>query len=271
MAVPRPIVTLLLLSLALAPACSHPPRPVTAAKPATPPPGTPQEAAAPATPAPGDGNPKPEPARGSKVIVVDSGDDAAAHPKTLVEAAHEERERRAHAREPVAVITNKSLPHSKGQLTYAQPTTKAAAAKGEKGKEKAAGETRDEAYWRKRGLDIRQRWHDAADQISKLEQEVADWRRRFYSQDDPAVRDAQVKPEWDRALDQLQHKKEEVVSTRHELDAYLDEGRQAGALPGWLREGADLEPAQPKPPAASTEAIEPPQFTERPVIERPPS
>jgi hypothetical protein len=169
------------------------------------------------------------------------------------------------------VITNKSLPHSKGQLTYAQPTTKAAAAKGEKGKEKAAGETRDEAYWRKRGLDIRQRWHDAADQISKLEQEVADWRRRFYSQDDPAVRDAQVKPEWDRALDQLQHKKEEVVSTRHELDAYLDEGRQAGALPGWLREGADLEPAQPKPPAASTEAIEPPQFTERPVIERPPS
>jgi hypothetical protein len=200
------------------------------------------------------------------VFVVDPGDDAAHRPKTLVEAAREERERRSHAGEPVAVITNKTLPLSKGQLTYAQPTTKAAtaASKGEKGKEKAAGEARDEAYWRKRGIDIRQRWRAAADEISKLEQDIADWRRRFYSQDDPAVRDTQTKPEWDRSLDRLQHKKDEVEATRRELDAYLEEGRRAGALPGWLREGSELEPPPPAPPRAATEAIEPPMLPEGP-------
>jgi len=183
MAAPRPAAALLLLlALALAPACSHSTKPVTAAKPAAAPS---QETGAPATPpaSPGDPATPPtaEPGKGGKVVVVDPGDDAANHPKSLVEAAREERERRAHAGEPVAVITNKTLPHSKGQLTYAQPSTKAPA-KGDKGKEKekAAG-TRDEAYWRKRGLDIRQRWHGAADEISKLEQEVADWRRRFYA------------------------------------------------------------------------------------------
>jgi len=199
------------------------------------------------------------------VVVVDPGDDAASHSKTLVEAARDERARRAHAGEPVAVITNKSLPHSTGQLTYAQPGPKPADTKAKAGTEKGkaakgVGEPHDEAYWRKRGLDIRQRWRLAADEISKLEQDVADWRRRFYAESDPAARDVQIKPEWDRALDQLQHKKEEVEATQRELEAFQEDGRRAGALPGWLREGADLEPAPPPPPANPTDAIEPPQL-----------
>jgi hypothetical protein len=199
------------------------------------------------------------------VVVVDPGDDAASHPKTLAEAARAERERRSHAGEPVAVITNKSLPHSKGQITYAQPTTKT----GEKGKAGAAkgadkGDGRDEAYWRQRGLEIRKRWRAAADEIHLLEQEVADWRRKFYSTDDPAVRDGQVKPEWDRALDRLRRKRDEVTSTQHELEVFLEDGRKAGALPGWLREGGELEPTPVPPPPAPTDAIEPPQLTEGP-------
>jgi hypothetical protein len=207
--------------------------------------------------------------RDGRVVVVDPGDDAANHPKTLVEAAREERERRSHAGEPVAVITNKTLPYSKGQLTYAQPTTKAAAekgtaAKGDKAKAAAPGDVHDDAYWRKRGLEIRQRLHQAAEEISKLEQEVADLRQRFYSEADFAKRDAQVKPEWDRSLDRLRRKKEEVEATRKELDAFLEEGRKAGALPGWLREGAELEPPLPTPPPAPNEAIEPQVLPEGP-------
>lgn len=275
MVVPRPATSLLVLSLALAPACAHPPHPATAAKPApqetAPPPATtPGETADPASPA----NPaKPEPARNGRVVVVDPGEDAASHPKTLVEAAREERERRSHAGEPVAVITNKTLPHSKGQLTFAQPAAKpaktvgtaTAKSDGKAGeKEIAPGALHDEAYWRKHGLDIRQRLHRAAEEISKLEQDVADWRRRFYSEADPARRDAQIKPEWDRSLDRLQHKKEEVDATRLELNAYVDEGRRAGALPGWLREGAELEPPLPRPPPAPTDAIEPLELPQGP-------
>jgi hypothetical protein len=208
---------------------------------------------------------KNEPVRDGKVVVVDSGDDAASHPKTLVEAAREEKERRSHAGESVAVITNKTLPYSKGQLTFAQPASKpatekgtATAAKGEKSKENAPGEeAHDDVYWRQRGLEIRQRLHQAAEEISKLQQDVADLRQRFYSEADFAKRDTQVKPEWDRALDRLRRKKEEVEATRKELDAYLEEGRRAGALPGWLREGAELEPPLPAPPPAPNEPVEP--------------
>jgi hypothetical protein len=276
----------LVLSLALLPACSStkPPQPVTPAQPAdtaahaakdvakdpaspaTPAASAASAAAAPASPAPPAANGATPEGKGGQVVVVDPGDDSSSHPKTLVEAARAERERRAHAGEPVAVITNKTLPHSKGQLTYAQPKAKAAGEKGsgKDGKGKAAGETHDEAYWRHRGLDIRQRLHDASEEIGKLEQQVADWRRRFYSEDDPARRDSQVKPEWDRALDKLQHKKEEVETTKRELDAYLEEGRRDGALPGWLREGTELEPAPPAPKPAPTDAIEPPVLDEKP-------
>ncbi len=282
MAVPRPALPLLfpaLIVLALASACSHRPQPVTAAKPAaaptpattaTTPPGTvaltPEEeiAASHSNPAaPG----KNEPVRDGRVVVVDSGDDAASHPKTLVEAAREEKDRRAHAGESVAVITNKTLPYSKGQLTFAQPAAKTASAekgtaagaagKGEKGKESAPAEAHNDAYWRQRGLEIRQRLHEAAEEITKLQQDVADLRQRFYSEADFAKRDTQVKPEWDRALDRLRRKKEEVEATRKELDAFLDEGRRAGALPGWLREGAELEPPLPAPAPAPNEPVEP--------------
>ncbi len=286
---PRPILPRLfpaLIALALAPACSHPPQPVTAAKPAAPTPAATTSAApsAPSAPVPtvaltpeeviaaSHSNPaapgKNEPVRDGRVVVVDNGDDAAGHPKTLVEAAREEKERRSHAGESVAVITNKTLPYSKGQLTFAQPAAKpvsaekgaekgTAAGKGEKGKENAPGEVHDEAYWRQRGLEIRQRLHQAAEEISKLQQNVADLRQSFYSEADFAKRDTQVKPEWDRALDRLRRKKEEVEATRKELDAYLDEGRRAGALPGWLREGAELEPPLPAPPPAPNEPVEP--------------
>ncbi|HTQ79962.1 MAG TPA: hypothetical protein VMM92_08200 [Thermoanaerobaculia bacterium] len=215
-----------------------------------------------------------EPAKDGKVVVVDPGVDSSHSSETLAEAARAERERRAQSGAPVMVITNKTLAHSKGQLTYATPAPAPAKAKaGESAKEASpqVGSNpqdktaqHDEAYWRKRGLDIRQRWRLAADEIHKLEQDVADWRRRFYSEDDPAIRDSRIKPEWDRALDRLQHKKEDVEAAQRDLELYMEEGRRSGALPGWLREGADLEPAPPSPPPAPTDAIEPPQLKEGP-------
>ncbi len=42
-----------------------------------------------------------------------------------------------------------------------------------------------------------------------------------------------------------------------DLERFLDEGRQAGAYPGWLREGADLEPVRTPTPAPNAEPSEP--------------
>jgi hypothetical protein len=248
------------LALALG-ACSQAPKP----QPASPAKAEVPAAQPVAAPAPAAEKPAAPPAQGapatatSNVVVIDPGEDEG-HPRSLVEAARAERERKAHAGEPTVVITNKSLARSSGQLTYAQP---------KKGKEAAVGKPaaaapHDEAYWRRRGLDIRSRWRKASEDVERLEKDAAELRRRFYSQDDPAVRDAQIKPEWDRTLELIDKARLEIAASKAELEAFMEEGRRAGALPGWLREGAEQEPEKKPEPPSPTEAIEPPVLKEGP-------
>ena len=69
----------------------------------------------------------------------------------------------------------------------------------------AADEERkaEEAYWRDRVLEIRLAWRDAADRVEELEGDVFHLRQRFYAEDDGFYRDSQIKPAWDRAVEQL--------------------------------------------------------------------
>ena len=201
----------------------------------------------------------PEPARDDSAVVVDPGVEDGA-PKTLAEAAKAERERRAKSGQPVAVITDKTLPKyaSQGQITVADPTDKE---KGQKtAAEPAAGTAHDEPYWRSRGLEIRLRWKAAADDVKDLEQKSTELRQKFYLEDDPLIRDGRIKPEWDRVLDRLRQARLDVEAARQELAQFLEEARVAGAQPGWLREGEEQEPpdeAKKKPPPPA-QAIEPP-------------
>jgi hypothetical protein len=254
-----------LMPILLLGACAQTPKPqpVSAAKTEKPPAATAQPAAAAPTHPPATKSatapPKDRDAAAGGVVVIDPGDEEGS-PKSLVEAARAERQRKAHAGQPVAVITNKTAAHSTGQLTQAQPAAR-------KGKEAAPGPkaaVHDEAYWRQRGLDIRVRWRKASDDVERLEKEAAGLRRRFYGEDDPAVRDAQIKPEWDRTLELLDNARLDVKSSEAELAAFMEEGRRAGALPGWLREGAEKEPEKKPEPAAPTESMEPPVLKEGP-------
>jgi hypothetical protein len=189
------------------------------------------------------------------VIVLDPGGEATTAPHTLVEAARAERERRAHAGPPIAVITDKNLKqHATGQLTVAAPGKKT----GGEAEPGPAQPVRDEQYWRSRALEIRLRWRHAADDTKELETSAAGWRRSFYAEKDPNVRNARIKPEWDRVLDRLQTARAEVDTAKKELADLLEEGRTAGALPGWLREGVDQEPQDEPEPSSSHQVIDPP-------------
>lgn len=224
-----------------------------------------ETAAAEPTPAPTPA-PAPPPAAPKKpyegredIVVLDPGDEQAAASRSLVEAARAERQRRAQAGPPVAVITDKNLKQqATGQLTYAAPkavekaSANAAAASPEQ-------PVRDEQYWRSRALEIRVRWRKAADDMKELEQAAAGWRRRFYAERDTYVRDGQIKPEWDRVLDRLEEARAEVKASVQELEEFMEEGRREGALPGWLREGVDQEPQEEPEPSNQHEVIEPPK------------
>ena len=196
------------------------------------------------------------------VVVIDSGSAGAPQaPKGLAQAATEERERRAQAGKPVAVIDNKNLAEfSKGQkLTVAEggSSTAPEATTSQAVDAAAAKAVRDETYWRERGLEIRKNWREAADHVVELEGKAEELRRKFYAADDPYVRDSQIKPEWDHTLDELDATRREAERSELELERYLNEGREAGAFPGWLREGSDLEPARTVTKAPDAEPTEP--------------
>lgn len=201
------------------------------------------------TPAP---TPEEPPKRG-EVIVLDPGGESEGSTRTLVEAARAERERRAHAAPSAIVITDKNLKqHATGQLTVATPSKRTDASEAD------PEPVRDEQYWRSRALEIRLRWRHAADDIKELETSANGWRRSFYAEKDPNIRNARIKPEWDRALDRLKEARAEVEASKQELAELLEEGRTAGALPGWLREGIDQEPQEEPEPSNTHKVIEPP-------------
>jgi hypothetical protein len=176
-------------------------------------------------------------------VVIDTGArDVTQRPQTLADAARAERDRRHVAAPTDIVITDKTLEKfATGDLTVATPSTAA--------KEKVSADSEferemaeKEAYWSGRAREIRQAWRDAYDNIPGLEEKVFQLRQAFFREDDGFYRDAEIKPAWDRAIEQLEEAHLEVESRQAELTVFLEEGQAAGALPGWLREGFDLEP-----------------------------
>jgi hypothetical protein len=253
MVAPDPLRIAALSGLILASSCAAPPP----ARPAEPPVAAEKPAAEAPAPEPSP-TPAPAPERDDQVVVLDPGGEEKGSGSSLVEAARAERERRAHAGPPVAVITDKNLKHyATGQLTVATPGKKADVAPPAAGGPEQP--VRDEQYWRSRALEIRLRWRHAADDVKELEKSTAGWRRSFYAERDPYVRDGKIKPEWDRALDRLEEARTEVEAARKELAELLEEGRTAGALPGWLREGLDQEPKEEPAPSDTHPVIEPPR------------
>ncbi len=257
----HPIFAPLLIAGTLAGACSQ-------ASPPTQPKAAPPQSS---TPSPAESTSPAKPAaaavpalREDRVVVIDPGDEEATGEKSLAEVARDEKERRSRAAAPVAVITNRTLPAyaAKGQLTIATPGPQAS--NPEESPDARASELRDEQSWRSRGLEIRRRWRAAVDEIDRLEANAAGLRRLFYAEDDPYRRDGQIKPEWDRVLDHLEQTRAEAEAAEKELEQFLEEGRQAGALPGWLQDGAEEEPAPKADPVSPTEAIEPRELEEGP-------
>jgi len=190
----------------------------------------------------------------AETVVVDPGGSDADKPPTLAEVSRAEKERRSAMSKPAVAINDKNLSQyaAKGQITTAQPAPR------ETTKPTPPADGHGEDYWRARGREIRQRWHDAVAESRSQQLAVEKLRTAFYSEDDPYVRDGRIKPEWDHALQRLDESRRAGEAAKKDLDAFMDEGQRAGAYQAWLEDGIDLEPppapAKPKP---ATEPNEP--------------
>jgi hypothetical protein len=279
MAGPRPSWLLpLVLSLGTV-GCRGTPQPVIRSEPpaaSKAPAVAPLPATPPSAPAPAAASQEATAPKGNQAVVVDPGVDGDGTPATLAEAARAEKERRSHAGQSTAVITDKTLPRyaSKGQITVMDPAKdkkKGISLRSPAPAASAPAGVHDEAYWRSRGLEIRQRLRQTADDIKELEQKSTELRQKFYMENDLFVRDNRIKPDWDRVLDRLKQARLDEDSIKQELSDFIDEGGKAGALPGWLREGEEIEPAEPAAKAKKEElppaqSIEPPILNDKPPI-----
>ena len=205
-----------------------------------------------------------QPTRPSVKVIEPGGDGD--RPKTLVEASRLAKARKGQAGESVAVINDDNL-HEYAQgadviVLESPPAAPVPQLDPPPAVEEAKNEIRDEQYWRSRALEMRMGWRRAIDRIAELELESAALRQQFYAEDDPYLRDSQLKPAWDRVLDRLDQLRDQAARYEQELDVFVAEGQRAGVPQGWLNQGWELEPTpqerQSAEKAPAHEAINPP-------------
>lgn len=189
-----------------------------------------------------------QPKTRSKVTVIDPGD-SSDEPKTLIEASRLAKARkRAGVEPPVHEINDENLKEfAEGAeiiMLDGEPAATLPSVEEQRAADvAAANDIQGEEYWENRALELRMNWRRSVDELNDLSLESAALRQQFYAEDDPYIRDTQIKPNWDRTLDRIEALKEQSRRYQKELDDFMDEGRRAGALQNWLNNGWELEPS----------------------------
>jgi hypothetical protein len=143
------------------------------------------------------------------------------------------------------VITNTSV---KQLAEGVELTTGVAGAPGNPtvGRPSGASDENRKTKWQQRYRSAVDRVRRLEADVKNLESQVSGLERDFYSRDDAVYRDSVIKPEWDKALADLQKARAELDAARKQPDEVVGAARHDGALPGWFR-GLDQEAPTPPP------------------------
>jgi hypothetical protein len=98
-----------------------------------------------------------------------------------------------------------------------------------------------ELFWRQSVSELRTGLRRSIEDLRRIELESTLLRQQFYSESDPFVRDNEVKPRWDRALDQLAALRKKAKEDHNALNSLLAEAKKAGISPEWLQDGTSSE------------------------------
>ena len=216
-----------------------------------------------------------QPNKRSTVKVIEDGGNPD-EPKTLAEASRLAKSRKGTYGPSVAEINDDNLHEyaSQGDIIVLESPPAAPALDDDPDLEAPLGNSQDsdgeqdESYWRRRALELRMGWRRTVDELAELELEAAALRQQFYAEDDPYIRDGQVKPAWDRAIDRLGQLEQRSEQYQQELEAFVEEGRRSDVPQGWLNEGWELEPTSEELSTRSGEQdVDDHQSIEPPVLE----
>ncbi len=213
-----------------------------------------------------------EPTRSAgAVTVIDPGGDPG-RPTSLVEASRLAKSQKGETQEPIATINDDNL-HEYAEGGDVIVLESEPAAPGPQSEPAAVtnpapeGTGQGEDYWRTRALELRMGWRRTVDRVQELELEAAALRQQFYAEEDPYIRDSQLKPAWDRVLDRLDQLRDRSARYDQDLDIFIDEGRRAGALQGWLNQGWELEPSPEERERTEKKRVEPHEAVDVPTVD----
>ena len=140
------------------------------------------------------------------------------------------------------VISNENLSEyaAKGGLTTAKPATQDGrtvhSGPGVKVVDRDESATNERMlFWQGKYKAQLERIADIKRQIQILDYEIPGLWRDFYAWDDPAYRDAVIKPKLDLALKRRDTLETQLVEAEARLQQIKEDARKDGALPGWFR------------------------------------
>lgn len=105
----------------------------------------------------------------------------------------------------------------------------------------SGGSADRELFWRQSVSELRTGLRRSIEDLRRIELESTLLRQQFYSETDPFVRDNEVKPRWDRALDQLTSLRKKAKEDHNALTSLLAEAKKSGISPEWLQDGTSTE------------------------------
>jgi hypothetical protein len=168
----------------------------------------------------------------------------AAQSPPLGEVARQEAERRREQPASAKIYTNKDLPPSaqdRGPLPSAYPDTSDSTPAPEasaqpSGKVAGPGEepVRDQAWWRDRIGQARERLRVLEEEAEALQSRINVLSRDFVSRDNPVQR-ARIGEERTVAIEELARARDAIALGRQEIADIEEEARRASVPPGWLR------------------------------------
>jgi hypothetical protein len=167
--------------------------------------------------------------------------------QSLADLARQESERRKTSSSPKAktekVYTNKDLkpvvapepsPSAANTAAGSGAPANGTAGKAEPAAEAKPPEVKDEAYWRKRTQDAKQKLEEDRILADALQSRVNALTMDFVNRDNPVER-SRIEIDRQRALTELDRLNKAVTADQKAIRDLEEEARSTGVTPGWLR------------------------------------
>src|SRR5690348_9005275 len=163
----------------------------------------------------------------------------APHKESLGEAARKVREKDKAAPKAAVVFTNDNIPTAGGGVSVvgAQPAPSKESDKGSAAAESkaAAGQNNEEATWRKKFADARQKVSQDEQELSIMQRELAQLNLQYYPDPQKALKQSVDRSDIIKKTDAIAAKQKELDADKQALSNLEDELRAAGGDPGWAR------------------------------------